>query len=145
VSLALIVRRRIQASAARLFEAWIRPELLVEWWGPRGVRCSGAEVEPHVGGKLRIGNQLPDGRTLWIQGRFLEFVPGERLVYTWRTDPPSSAADERVTVRFDACSEHETEVIVIHERITEEAVRTSHERGWQECLDGLARFLAAPA
>jgi len=108
------------------------------------VRCSHAEVEPRVGGKLRIGNELPDGRTLWILGEFLEFVAPERLVYTWRTEPTESgpAIDEKVTVRFEIVGDAETEVIVIHERIGGEATRVSHEAGWDGCLAHLDEFAA---
>jgi uncharacterized protein YndB with AHSA1/START domain len=142
----LVIRRRIQASRMRLFEAWINPIQLLQWWGPKGVRCSHAEVEPRVGGKLRIGNELADGRTLWISGEFLEFVPGERLVYTWRIEPVSSGTgnDERVTVRFETCGEAQTDVIVIHEQIADEATRDGHAAGWEGCFDGLESFSTGP-
>lgn len=145
MTLSLVVRRKIRASRARVFEAWISPAQLLEWWGPRGVRCSHAEVEPRVGGKLRIGNELPDGNTLWILGEFLEFVPSQRLVYTWRTEPRSSgpAIDEKVTVRFEMIGESETEVIVIHERIADEATRVGHATGWDGCLGHLEEFWLA--
>ncbi len=115
----------------------------MQWWGPKGVRCSHAEVEPRVGGKLRIGNDLPDGTTLWILGEFLEFIPCERLVYTWRTEPTSTGAsvDERVTVKFEFVSEAQTEVIVIHERIADDATRVGHAIGWDGCLTHLDEFV----
>jgi uncharacterized protein YndB with AHSA1/START domain len=142
VTLTLVVRRTIRASRASVFEAWINPAQLLQWWGPRGVRCSHAEVEPRVGGKLRIGNELPDGRTLWILGEFLEFVPSERLAYTWRTEPESSLAsvEERVTVRFEPLGEAATEVIVTHERIADDSLRARHAIGWDGCLAHLAEF-----
>jgi hypothetical protein len=43
-------------------------------------------------------------------------------------------------VRFEPHGEDETEVIVIHERIADEAIRTRHNEGWEGCLDGLAAF-----
>lgn len=142
MTLSLVVRRTIRASRASVFEAWISPAQLLQWWGPREVRCSHAEVDPRVGGKLRIGNELPDGRTLWILGEFLEFVPSERLVYTWRTEPASAGASvgERVTVRFEALGEVVTEVIVIHERIADDALRAGHAIGWEGCLAHLDEF-----
>ena len=38
-----------------------------------------------------------------------------------------------------------TEVIVTHDRIGSDAARTSHERGWNGCLDGLVRYAAEAA
>ncbi len=140
MTVALVVRRTIRASAARLFEAWTAPELLVSWWGPKGVRCSHAEFDPRVGGKIRIANEMPDGSTLWILGELLEVEPPSKLVYTWRTEPARAAAsvDERVTVRFEARGREETEVIVVHERIVDDETRSGHATGWEGCLDGLA-------
>jgi uncharacterized protein YndB with AHSA1/START domain len=139
--LALIVRRTIRASAERVFDAWTRPEHLVRWWGPRPVRCSGAEVDLRVGGRYRIANQFPDGKVLWIVGEFELVKPPHKLVYTWRLEP-GSPSSERVTVRFEP-RDGATEVIIVHERIASAAARATHGQGWEGCLDGLAAFLDA--
>lgn len=135
---ALEVRRLIPARPERLFEAWTTPAQLERWWGPRGVRCTRAEVDPRVGGVYRIGNELPDGRVVHIAGEFLVFEPPRRLVYTWQLE---GGAQERVTVRFEP-RDGGTEVVVVHEQIGGERERDEHERGWEGCLDGLAAFAA---
>jgi uncharacterized protein YndB with AHSA1/START domain len=137
--IALLVRRRIRARAARVFDAWTAPEQLRAWWGPRPVTCSDAEVDLRVGGRYRIVNALPDGTSLTIHGEFRVVDAPRKLVYTWRTDD-GTAEESLVTVRFEAHGD-ETEVVVVHEEIPSERVRTSHEGGWQGCLDGLARHL----
>ncbi len=138
-SIDLVVRRTIRATPQRLFEAWTRPEQLVRWWGPAPVECAGAEVDLRVGGRYRIGNRLPDGQVLWISGEFEEVTPPKRLVYTWQLGP-RAGDPERVTVRFEA-REGATEVIIVHQRILDEAARSDHERGWYGCLDGLEGYL----
>ncbi|MGO9828720.1 MAG: SRPBCC family protein [Myxococcaceae bacterium] len=135
-----MVRRRIDAPAERLFRAWTEPEQLVKWWGPRLARCSQAEVDLRVGGKYRIANAFPDGRVVWISGEFERISPPRELVFTWRLDGSKNA--ERVTVRFGQ-SGGSTEVLVIHERIGSPQDRHGHEQGWEGCLDGLARYVAA--
>jgi uncharacterized protein YndB with AHSA1/START domain len=137
--IALVSRRTIRASATRLFEAWTEPEQLRAWWGPRPVTCSGAEVDLRVGGRYRIANSLPDGRTLVIEGEFQVVEPPHKLVYTWRAGDDQAS---RVTVRFEPRADA-TEVIVIHEQIPDEHMRDSHEEGWSGCLDGLMQFVAA--
>ncbi len=133
----LRVRRVIAARPEQLFDAWTRPELLQQWWGPPGVQCIAAEVDLRAGGAYRIGNELPDGRILWIHGEFELVEPPHRLVYSWRLgDEPVS----RVTVRFAAIEERSTEVVIHHERIHSAAARDEHEDGWIGCLDGLARW-----
>jgi uncharacterized protein YndB with AHSA1/START domain len=134
----LVVRRTIRASAESLFEAWTRPEHLRVWWGPRPVTCSGAEVDLRVGGRFRIVNALPDGKTVTIDGEFQEIRPPHKLVYTWRMGEQAEGSS-LVTVRFEARGEA-TEVVVVHESIPSAAVRDSHATGWDGCLDGLEAF-----
>src|SRR5215471_14892646 len=69
-TLSLVVRRTIRASAERLFALWTSREHLERWWGPPGVVCTSAEIDLRVGGRYRIANRLPDGRTLSIVGEF---------------------------------------------------------------------------
>lgn len=140
-SVHLIVRRMIRATPERLFEAWTEPAQVKQWWGPAEVHCSEAAVDLRVGGAYRIANTMPDGRVLWILGEFEEISPPHKLVYTWRLDPPGAERRERVTVRFEPRGE-DTEVIVVHERIVDDASRAMHEYGWIGCLDGLVQFLA---
>ena len=135
----LIVRKTIRAKAERLFTAWTSPEQLKMWWGPKGVKCIGADVDLRKGGRYRIGNQFPDGKILWISGEFEVIERPSKLVYTWRLEP-DIANWERVTVQFEAGGEN-TEVIVTHERISSEDLKQMHERGWVGCLEGLAEFV----
>lgn len=140
-SIHLVVRRTIRASPDRVFAAWTTPEQLVKWWGPKGVRCAGAEVDLREGGAYRIGNELPSGDTVWISGTF-EFVDRpNKLVYSWSLEPAASEP-ERVTVRFEP-RDVGTEVIIVHERIISEAARDQHQHGWTGCLDGLVELLEA--
>ena len=100
--IALVTRRTIRATAARLFEAWTQPDQIRRWWGPRPVTCSGAEIDLRVGGRYRIANLLPDGKTLIIEGEFQVIEAPHRLVYTWRAGDDRAS---RVTVRFEARGE----------------------------------------
>lgn len=135
---ALVVRRTIRARPETLFAAWTDPQQLMRWWGPEGVSCTAAEIDLRVGGSYRIANRMPDGSTLWIAGEFELIEPPSRLIYSWRLEIPG-ASTERVSVSFVPC-DTATEVIVTHERIASTPARTQHERGWVDCLAGLARF-----
>jgi uncharacterized protein YndB with AHSA1/START domain len=137
-TLVLVVRRTIDAPREKLFRAWTEPAQLTQWWGPPPARCPSADVDLRVGGKYRIANEFPDGRTVWIAGEFEKISPPSELVYTWQLEG-SGAQFERVTVRFEA-SGRKTEVLVLHERIADADVRARHEQGWRGCLDGLARY-----
>lgn len=140
-SVTLVVRESIRATPERLFAAWTEPGQLQAWWGPDDVTCVGAEVELRVGGRYRIGNRFPDGKVLWIAGRFEAIDTPRKLVYTWSIEGAGREA-ERVTVEFVSQGET-TEVRVTHERITDEATADMHRLGWQGCLRGLREHLEA--
>lgn len=136
---ALVARRTIRASVGRVFEAWTQPEQLRAWWGPRPVTCSDAEVDLRVGGRYRIVNALPDGGSITIDGEFRVVEVPRKLVYTWHLGESERSL---VTVHFEPRGD-ETEVVVVHEEIPDEAVRDSHENGWRGCLEGLELYLGA--
>jgi uncharacterized protein YndB with AHSA1/START domain len=138
----LVVRRRINATPEALFAAWTQPALLVQWWGPQGVSCPEAEIDLRVGGAYRIANRFPDGTVVWIGGAFELIEPPRRLTYTWKLEGSGADLAERVSVCFEELGSA-TEVIVTHERISDEAARRSHERGWLGCLDGLVDYVKA--
>jgi len=131
----LSVTRVIPATAETLFSAWTDPDELKLWWGPKGVQCTFAEIDLKVGGRYRIGNQLPDGSVLVISGEFELVDRPHRLTYTWRLDEGDANA-ERVSVAFN---DHElgTELVVTHELIATPTLRDQHYAGWIGCLDGL--------
>ena len=135
----LVVRRRVRASAARLFAAWTLPEQVERWWGPRPGTCIGADIDLRVGGRYRIAHRMPDGAVIYIGGVFRRIDPPRQLVYTWRREP-GSGVEEQVTVRFEPM-DGGTEVVVVHERIADQQSRDTHEAGWNGCLDGLEAFV----
>ena len=135
----LEVRRTVNASPERLFATWTDADQLRQWWGPSAVTCPAAEVDLRVGGRYRIANRFPDGKTVWITGQFEVVAPPHKLVYTWRVEA-GPARFERVTVTFEP-RDGGTEVVVVHERIPDALTRDRHEQGWHGCLDGLAEFV----
>ena len=140
MTLQLEVRRTIKASPERIFAAWTEPKQLTRWWGPKGITCTEAHVDLTVGGRYRIANTNADGHTIWIEGEFEVISPPHALVYSWQI---GGGAPERVSVKFEPAPDG-TEVVVLHERIGDEAARRRHEHGWLGCLDGLAALVASP-
>ena len=137
--LSLVAKRTIRATPDQLFAAWTQPSQLKAWWGPAGVQCTDAQVDLRVGGTYRMANRFPDGRIVWISGEFEVIEPPHRLVYTWRLDSLESGS-ERVTVQFKPQGEF-TEVVVVHERITDDDARRGHKQGWVACLEGLEEYM----
>lgn len=130
--------RTISARPDRVFDMWTQPEELKQWWGLADVRCISVELDIRVGGAYRICNDLPDGTVVWISGLFRRIERPALLEHGWSVAPGSNAP-ELVTVKF-AAHENGTMLILLHRRITSEALRDDHRKGWTGCLDGLVRL-----
>ncbi len=130
----VVVRRTIAASAAELFDAWLDPQALAIWMRPTGIRRTTATTDARVGGRYEI---LMEGEqtTHPHHGVYRLIDRPRRLVFTWI----SNATDSRetlVTVDFQPQGEL-TEVVVTHERLSDEA-SASHTEGWTSALARLA-------
>ena len=144
--LKLEIRKTIRAGQSRVFDAWTHPEIMREWWGPKGVTCIGVEMDSRVGGKYRIGNALPDGKEIWIAGEFIQVTRPEILQFTWCIEDAGGKSVpgveiELVTVSFKSLGD-QTEIFIFHEKIGSEAAQKAHQEGWEGCLSGLENYVS---
>jgi len=81
----IVVTRTFDAPARLVFEAWSRPELFKQWWVPKsmGMTLLSCEMDVRTGGsyRLEIGHPASDSPMAFF-GRYLDVVPGERIVWT---------------------------------------------------------------
>lgn len=52
-----VLSRVIDAPRERVFRAWIEPEHMFQWFGPRGFRCEVHEVSEAKVGAVELGYQ----------------------------------------------------------------------------------------
>jgi uncharacterized protein YndB with AHSA1/START domain len=142
----LTLVRHIKARPQVVFDAVTTAEGIAQWWGPDAGPVLVAEAEPRVGGRYRVRFRRLEGSEHESSGEFLEFVPPERVVFSWRwkggvEDPGES----RVEITLKAVPEG-TELTFVHALLHDEETRRSHEGGWSGALDKLeARFAAGMA
>ena len=134
----LQVSRVIQAAPEKVFEAWIRPELMKKWFCPEDLRVANVKADARVGGKYLIAMK-DEGRdkTFTTFGTYKEIIPNKKLVFTWEWEEPDQA-ESVVTVTFKI-KNGGTEVIVLHERFVDMAEEKGHEEGWTSALENLAK------
>jgi uncharacterized protein YndB with AHSA1/START domain len=140
----LTLVRRIRARPEIVFDAVTTAEGIAQWWGPDAGPVLVAESDPRVGGRYRVRFlRMLDSTEYETSGEFLEIVPPERVVMSWRwrggvPDPGES----RVEITCKAVPEG-TELTLVHSQLHDEETRRSHEEGWTGALDKLeARFAA---
>jgi uncharacterized protein YndB with AHSA1/START domain len=81
----LIITRMFDAPARLVFDAWSKPELLMRWWAPKsfGITFISCEADVRTGGSYRFTFGHPDfDQPMAFFGRYLEVVPGKKIVWT---------------------------------------------------------------
>ena len=139
--LVLRLERVVPASRELVFRMHAEPDLLAQWWGPKGFTTPSIELDLRVGGRYRITMQPPEGDRFVLSGEFREVDSGTRLVYTFRWEPPDP--DDRETVVVFSLREHadSTELTVDQQPFATDARRALHEQGWTESLDRLEELI----
>ena len=147
------IRRTFAAPREKVFAAWAQRDQLEKWM----CRDVSAHIITHHQQDIRTGGRYlmevrdpVKGETYWGQGVYREVKPPERIVFTWswtkdapegeQLDPDSPVTE--VTVEFFARGAS-TEVILSHSGFGSAKIREEHDRGWNGCLDVLAKVLQA--
>jgi uncharacterized protein YndB with AHSA1/START domain len=91
---AFSVHHTFRAPAARVFAAYVEPELVARWWAPPGGSLRVETLEARAGGAYRYVQRTGNGQEVVFAGTFLEVVPVTRLVYTFQME---GWPDSRVT------------------------------------------------
>jgi uncharacterized protein YndB with AHSA1/START domain len=139
--LALHLQRVLPASPSLLFRMHTEPDLLAQWWGPKGFSAPSIELDSRVGGRYRIAMQPPEGELFFVSGEFREVEPATRLVYTFRWEPPDPDDLENV-VAFSLQERRASTAVTVDQRpFATEARQTLHEQGWTESLDRLEALI----
>jgi uncharacterized protein YndB with AHSA1/START domain len=141
----LVITRVFDAPARLLFEAWSKPEHLMQWFGPVGWPLTLCEVDFRKGGRFRFAMTGPDGRqNTPFGGEYLEIVPNRRIVYDNGFETPG-AEKMIVTVTYD--EKGGRTALTIHTLFASVAMRNEHvgggfEQGVGSGLDQLAGVVA---
>lgn len=138
-----------------VFEAWTKPELLLQWYAPRGCTIRFAAVDVRPGGRFHSCIHNPSFGDCWCVGVYREIVRPERIVYTLATADSEGNEIEPVQAGHDPRWPRETLVTVTFEdvrgatRLTLEqnvleslAKHTGAHPSWLEMLERLAALVA---
>jgi uncharacterized protein YndB with AHSA1/START domain len=149
----LEITRVIKAPRQRVFDAWSRPEMIRQWFGPGEKLIQGVDADPRAGGEYRFAmggaaEGCPSGpegidmrRDSVVTGQYVKVVPHELLQFTWRGDWQPDE-ESLVTVELRDV-EDGTEMRLIQEGFLTEVSCSRHGIGWNGSFDKLTRLLEA--
>jgi uncharacterized protein YndB with AHSA1/START domain len=92
------LEREFDAPRDRVFAAYTDPELIPEWWGPRGTTTIVDQMDVRTGGSWRFIQEGSDGDATAFRGTYREVTPPERIVQTfeWEGMPGHVAVETAV-------------------------------------------------
>ena len=139
----LNITRLYNAPVKQVWEAWVDPALVSQWWGPRGFTITTERKVVNTGGDWLCTMHGPDGVNYPNHTRFIEVEPGQRLVYDhggFEDQPPMF----RVQVRFSEQNAH-TKMEMVMSFASEEAAANAQimikKANGDSTWDRLAEFL----
>jgi uncharacterized protein YndB with AHSA1/START domain len=149
------IERLFDAPRELVFDAWARPEQLVQWYAPRGCTIEIRSIDVRNGGRFHWCIHNPSFGDCWCVGVFREVVRPERIVYTLATADSAGKQIEPVQAGHDPRWPSETLVQVTFanargatlltleqnalERLAKE---TGAYPSWLQMLDRLAELVA---
>ncbi len=138
----LVVERIFDAPRSLCFRAWIEPQHLFRWFGPRGFRVPSYTLDPRPGGGWRCCMVSPEGVEHWVRGVFREVLEPERLVFTWAHENADGTIGHEtlITVTFAALGE-KTGLTLRQETFESIEARDGHRNGWSSAIERLAEYL----
>ena len=142
----VVVTRLIDAPRARVFDAWIKPEKLAQWWGPDGFTNPRCEIDARPGGKIYIEMiRSSDGKMFPLDGEVEIVEAPSRIVFRARGYNPANdrtTIEDRVSATFE--ERNGKTLVTVHLYVldvapafTEAANRM--DIGWSQSLQRLER------
>lgn len=89
----MLLQRVIQAPRSVVWNSWVNPQALPQWWGPDGFTCRTQRIDLRSGGEWLFDMIGPDGTVYPNHHLYSEVRPQERIAYTllWGENGPKHA------------------------------------------------------
>lgn len=142
----IALTRVFKAPRQLVYDAFSKPEILKQWFGPRGWSLVTCEMDARVGGGFRFVLRAADGREMGMRGVYLELSPPERSIHTESFD--GFPGESRVTSVFTERDGQTTLVATIlypSKEVRDAVIKSGMEHGAAESYDRLAEILATAA
>ncbi len=140
-------RRLLPASRQQVWDAWTRPDEMVRWFAPLGMRTVTVEADVRVGGAFRISMEVGGGMETFVPQRdgivvatgvYMELVEPSTLAFSWGWEDFDEVSEVRIELTGVG---EQTELLLVHRQLTSVASQEFHDTGWSLTFDHLAQRL----
>jgi uncharacterized protein YndB with AHSA1/START domain len=142
----LRMQRVFDAPRSLLWSAWTKPEMIVRWLGPITWPAIGHTSDFRVGGRWSATLESVAGEGTYHQyGVYIEIVPEERLVFTFKWadgHEDGTPVDTLVTVVLTDTPGGGTQLDFTHAELKSPLSAERHHYGWTSTFDRLDQWIA---
>ena len=136
------VVRLLGAAPAVVYDEWLDPDALSDWMCPWPARATSIDLEPSIGGRLRIDIE-ENGVRFVVTGRYVELDRPRRLSFTWScftwscSTWPDPSTESLVTVVLEPHGDGQTLMTIRHALLPPD-LNDHHQSGWVRIGEQLA-------
>lgn len=142
-SLSLQLTRLFEGPRERVYQAWSNQDQLEKWFGPEGYKTTVPHFDFQVEGTYQFVMNNDQGFEGGLTGKFVEIVPNEKLVFTWRwTNWGPEQPDSLITLQF-LDKDDNTEIVLTQENLVNQQEVEGHKKGWTGGLESLHKYLVS--
>jgi uncharacterized protein YndB with AHSA1/START domain len=140
----LVVERTLDAPRSLVFKAWIEPQHLLRWFGPRGFKTPSYTLDLRLGGGWRCCMVSPAGVETWVRGVYREILEPERLAFTWAHENTDGTLGHETLITITLADLGDKTRLTLRQGTFESVeARNDHGNGWRSSFERLAEYLAA--
>jgi uncharacterized protein YndB with AHSA1/START domain len=155
----VVVTRLFEAPVEQVWNAWVEPEMVMQWWGPTGFTSPLAEMDFREGGTSLVCMRAPQGfggQDMYNTWTYSKIVPNERIEYIFNFSdkdgnklnpaqlgvPAGVPEDGHHVVTFKDLGDNRTEMTVTEHGYTSDQAHDISKAGLEQCLDKMAAIFA---
>lgn len=131
----LTINRIFDLPTEKLFNAWLKPEVLQRWFAPGSMTVPSADVEPVEGGHYRIVMENENAEQFIVSGQYQSILPHSELIFSWQWE--GSPETSHVSLKFRTISDTQCELTLYHSELASEEDKLHHNDGWVGCFANL--------
>lgn len=140
------ISREFDAPRELVFKAFIDPELLPQWWGPRRLTTEVDTLDARPGGQWRFINRTAEGTEFAFHGVYHEILAPERIIDTFEFEGlPETGHVTLETLKLEALPGGRTRLTAqsVFQSVTDrdDALQSGMEEGVNDSYDRLAELL----
>jgi len=138
----LSLKRTFNAPLKLVWEAWTRPEHIIHWWGPKGMKIKVIEHDFTVGGKWKYVMPMPDGNEFTSDGVYSVIVELEKIFSSANFKPMTEGVEIQAFFEEDGDKTNFT-FNVVHPtaEYCKQQEKMGFYNGWGSAFDRLEIFV----